>query len=125
MATVLNAAGAGVLPEHIQPLVYLPGNKGSLQAEMLAAASHYGYLAVPVPPDLDSLLQEFEGRPVTAYAANTMESLEPGDPVAFAAGLGISFEVLLGGDEVHDRLAPGNLWGVSPTLALLTCAADP
>jgi len=65
LATVLNAAGASVLPEHIQPLVYLPGNKGSLQAEMLAAASHYGYLAVPVPPDLDSLLQELSaGRPV-------------------------------------------------------------
>ena len=62
---MLNAAGASVLPEHIQPLVYLPGNKGSLQAEMLAAASHYGYLAVPVPPDLDSLLQELSaGRPV-------------------------------------------------------------
>ena len=65
LATVLNAAGAGVSPQQLQPLVYLPGNKGSLQAEMLAAASHYGYLAVPVPAALDSLLQELsDGRPV-------------------------------------------------------------
>ena len=65
LAMVLNAAGAGVSPQQLQPLVYLPGNKGSLQAEMLAAASHYGYLAVPVPATLDSLLQELsDGRPV-------------------------------------------------------------
>jgi len=65
LAMVLNAAGASVLPEQIQPLVYLPNNKGSLQAEMLVAASHYGYLAVPVPPTLDSLLLELSaGRPV-------------------------------------------------------------
>lgn len=64
---------------------------------------------------LDSLLQEFDGRPVTAYAVNTMESLEPGDPVEFATKLGISFEVLLGGDDVHNRLAPGNL----PALAVI------
>ena len=65
LATVLNSAGADVAPQQLRPLVYLPGNKGSLQAEMLAAASHYGYLAVPLPPTLDSLLQEVSaGRPV-------------------------------------------------------------
>ncbi len=65
LATVLNSAGAGVSPEQVQPLVYLPGNQGSLQAEMLAAPAHYGYLAVPLPPTLDALLQELsDGRPV-------------------------------------------------------------
>ena len=65
LATVLNSAGAEVSPEQIQPLVYLPGNQGSLQAEMLAAPVHYGYLAVPLPPTLDALLQELsDGRPV-------------------------------------------------------------
>jgi len=65
LAMVLNAAGAGVSPEQLEPLVYLPGNKGSLQAEILAAASYYGYLAVAVPPALDSLLLELSaGRPV-------------------------------------------------------------
>ena len=76
LATVLNAAGAGVSPQQLQPLVYLPGNKGSLQAEMLAAASHYGYLAVPVPPDLDSLLQELSaGRPVLVLQNLGVEAL--------------------------------------------------
>ncbi|HED18309.1 MAG TPA: peptidase C39 family protein [Gammaproteobacteria bacterium] len=65
LATVLNAAGADVSPGQLKPLVYLPGNKGSLQAEMLATASRYGYLAVAVPPALDSLLLELSaGRPV-------------------------------------------------------------
>ena len=76
LATVLNTAGAGVSPQQLQPLVYLPGNKGSLQAEMLAAASHYGYLAVPVPPDLDSLLQELSaGRPVLVLQNLGVEAL--------------------------------------------------
>jgi len=65
LAMVLNAEGADVSPEELQPLVYLPGNKGSLKAEMLAAASYYGYLAVVVPPALDNLLLELSaGRPV-------------------------------------------------------------
>ncbi|MFQ5643768.1 MAG: PA2778 family cysteine peptidase [Thiogranum sp.] len=65
LATVLNSAGADVVPQQLQPLVYLPDNRGSLQAEMLAAPGHYGYLAVPLPPTPDSLLQELSaGRPV-------------------------------------------------------------
>ena len=64
---------------------------------------------------LESLLEEYRDQPVTAFAVNAMEHLEPGEPLAFAADLGISFEVLLEGDEVHDRFAPGNL----PALAVI------
>ena len=64
---------------------------------------------------LDSLVQEFPPGTVVAFAVNAMESLEPGDPEAFVAELGISLEVLLDGDEVHRQYAPGNL----PALAVI------
>jgi len=65
LATVLNAQGVDVSPQQLQALVYLPGRKGSLQAEMLAAAAHYGRLAVRIPPSMDSLLLELSsGNPV-------------------------------------------------------------
>lgn len=64
---------------------------------------------------LDRLLEDFEDHPVIAFAVNSLESLEPGDPEAFMTELGISLDVLLAGDEVHGRLAPGNL----PALAVI------
>jgi len=65
LATVLNAQGVEVSPQQLQALVYLPARKGSLQAEMLAAATHYEQLAVRIPPSMDSLLLELSsGKPV-------------------------------------------------------------
>ncbi|MGI9321196.1 MAG: PA2778 family cysteine peptidase, partial [Thiogranum sp.] len=65
LATVLNFQGVAVSPPQLQALVYLPERKGSLQAEMLAAAAHYGRLGVRIPPSMDSLLLELSsGNPV-------------------------------------------------------------
>ena len=65
LATVLNYQGVEVSPQQLQLLVYLPERKGSLQAEMLAAAAHFGRLAVRIPPSMDSLLLELSsGNPV-------------------------------------------------------------
>jgi len=65
LAMVLNSQGVEVSPQQLQALVYLPERKGSLQAEMLAAAAHYGRLAVRTPPSMDSLLLELSsGNPV-------------------------------------------------------------
>ena len=64
---------------------------------------------------LDGLLQDFRNQRVTAFAVNTMEALDPGDPESFATELRISFDVLLEGDQLHQQLAPGNL----PALAVL------
>ncbi len=64
------------------------------------------------PPCLESLaglaeLQtEFANQPVSVFAVNTMET---GDPIVFAREQGIAVPVLLEGDELHDRYAPGNL----------------
>jgi tetratricopeptide (TPR) repeat protein len=65
LAMVLNSQGVEVSPQHLQALVYLPQRKGSLQAEMLAAAAHYGRLAVRTPSSMDGLLLELSsGNPV-------------------------------------------------------------
>ncbi len=65
LATVLGAEGSAVAPESLVSEVYLPSRKGSLQAEMVAAARKRGKLAVPVSPTLDGLLAEVAaGHPV-------------------------------------------------------------
>ena len=58
LAMVLGFAGKSVDPEALQPQVYLPGRRGSLQVEMLAAARRNGLVAVELRPGLSDLLAE-------------------------------------------------------------------
>jgi len=65
LATVLVYAGRAATPESLVPQVYLPGRKGSLQAEMLAGARRHGLVAYPLAPRLEALLEEIAaGTPV-------------------------------------------------------------
>jgi tetratricopeptide (TPR) repeat protein len=65
LATTLAHAGVPVTPEELVPQVYLPARKGSLQAEMLAAARRRGLTAYPLSPGLEDLLREVaDGTPV-------------------------------------------------------------
>lgn len=65
LATVLNAAGVAITPEALVPQVYLPGRKGSLQVEMLAATRRNGMLAYELAPELADLITEVAaGNPV-------------------------------------------------------------
>ncbi len=65
LTTILEASGAAVALDEIVDLVYLPGRRGSLQLEMLAAVRTSGRLPYPVDPSLAALLAELEaGRPV-------------------------------------------------------------
>jgi len=65
LATVLGASDVDVTPAQLEPLVYLPGRKGSLQIEMQAAPRQFGRLAYRVDPSLASLTAELDaGRPV-------------------------------------------------------------
>jgi tetratricopeptide (TPR) repeat protein len=65
LATVLRHAQLQVSPDELVDLVYIPGRKGALQAEMLAAARRHHRIAYELPPDVDSLLEELSvGRPV-------------------------------------------------------------
>lgn len=65
LATVLAQAGAEATPEALVSQVYVPGRKGSLQAEMIAAARRQGLLAYPLAPRLEDALREVaDGTPV-------------------------------------------------------------
>jgi tetratricopeptide (TPR) repeat protein len=58
-------AGRAATPESLLPQVYLPTRKGSLQAEMLAAARRHRLVAYPLAPRLEDLLREIAaGTPV-------------------------------------------------------------
>lgn len=68
LAMAAGAAGVRVLPEQLVAQVYLPGRKGSLQQEMLAASRRQGLLAYPLAPTLAALLREVAaGNPVIVF----------------------------------------------------------
>jgi tetratricopeptide (TPR) repeat protein len=65
LATVLGASGVQASPGELQPLVYLPSRRGTLQVEMQAAPRKYGRLAYVLSPDFNSILAELAAqRPV-------------------------------------------------------------
>jgi tetratricopeptide (TPR) repeat protein len=64
LATVLAASGVAIDAAALAPEVYLPGRRGSLQAELAAAARRHGRLAYELPPEPDALYTEVgAGRP--------------------------------------------------------------
>jgi tetratricopeptide (TPR) repeat protein len=68
LAMVAHAAGVKVSPEALVDQVYLPGRKGSLQPEMLAAARRQGLLAYPLKPSVEAVLREVAaGNPVLVF----------------------------------------------------------
>jgi hypothetical protein len=65
LATVLSRSGITVSPEELAPQVFLPGRKGTLQVELVAASRRHQRLPYVIRPDLQDLLQEIQaGRPV-------------------------------------------------------------
>jgi tetratricopeptide (TPR) repeat protein len=62
---VLTYAGREATPASLLPQVYVPGRKGSFQAEMLAATRRHGLVAYRLAPRLEDLLGELAaGHPV-------------------------------------------------------------
>ena len=65
LATVLAASGVATTPDALVPKVYLPGRKGSLQLELVAAARQFDRVAYVLEPDFAQLVAEVAaGRPV-------------------------------------------------------------
>ena len=65
LATVLGTTGVAVTPEQLAPQVYIPGRRGSLQVEMLAAARSHSRLAYVIDPEFTALQTELAaGNPV-------------------------------------------------------------
>lgn len=65
LAMALGWTGVAVAPEALTPQVYLSARRGSLQAEMVAAARRYGRVGYVLRPLLEDLLHEVAaGNPV-------------------------------------------------------------
>ncbi|MFU8821989.1 MAG: PA2778 family cysteine peptidase [Gammaproteobacteria bacterium] len=65
LATVLVHSGVDVSPQELVTRVYVPGRKGSLQAEMLAATRSQGRVPYVLPESLAPILMELRaGQPV-------------------------------------------------------------
>jgi tetratricopeptide (TPR) repeat protein len=68
LAMVAQTAGVKVTPEALVSQVYLPGRKGSLQPEMLAATRRLGLMAYPLKPAIEDVLREVAaGHPVLVF----------------------------------------------------------
>lgn len=68
LATALAASGVAVTPDQLSPELYLPGKKGSLQAEMVASARRSGRVPYPLQPDLAELFgMVADGTPVLVF----------------------------------------------------------
>ncbi len=65
LATVLRASGVVTSPQDLKPQVYVPGRRGSLQAELIGASRRHGRLPYVLAPQAGDLVAELgEGRPV-------------------------------------------------------------
>jgi len=65
LATLLHASGVTATPDDLKPQVYVPGRRGSLQAELIGATRRHGRLPYVMPPQAQELVAELnEGRPV-------------------------------------------------------------
>lgn len=65
LAMLLGASGSNVGPEALVPQVFIPGRRGSLQAELVAAVRRHGRVPIVLRPELQALEAELRaGRPV-------------------------------------------------------------
>lgn len=65
LAMLLSASGVKAHPDTLAPHTYLPGRKGSLQLEIVAACRGYSRIPYVIDPDISSLVAELHaGRPV-------------------------------------------------------------
>jgi len=65
LAGLLGASGVAITPEQLEPQVYLPGRRGSLQLELIGASRRAGRIPYIVDPEPEAVLAELDaGRPV-------------------------------------------------------------
>jgi tetratricopeptide (TPR) repeat protein len=76
LATVLAAADVSVTADELVPRVYLPGRRGSLQTEMIAATRQYDRVPYVLDSTLDAIAAEIAaGRPVLVLQNLGLRSL--------------------------------------------------
>ncbi len=98
LAMVLHHSGEKVQPDDLTPLLFLPGRRGSLQLEMIAAARRAGRIPYLIRPEAAAIAAELAaGRPVLVlqnlgvtwlpvYHYAVVVGLLPGDQVVLRSG---------------------------------------
>jgi len=86
LATALVHVGIAVTPEQLADAVFLPSREGALQTEMLAAARRFGALAVPLQPQLTTLLRELAAGHIVVLLQNLGLGFAPRWHYAVAVG---------------------------------------
>jgi tetratricopeptide (TPR) repeat protein len=138
LAMVAGAAGIEVSPESLVDQVYLPGRKGSLQQEMMAATRRQGLVAYPLRPQIESIMREVaQGNPVVVFQ-NLAFSVYPVWHYAVVIGYDRDRNMLLLHSGRTERMemslfafertwARGNYWSMvalSPTRLPVTAEPD-
>lgn len=137
LATVLSASGVSVVPDDLVDRVYVPGQQGSYQLELITAARSHDRLAYRLNPSLQDLLQEvLAGNPVLVLQ-NLGLTIAPQWHFAVVKGYDLDAEVLiLNSGTIEDYAlsmalfertwARGNHWGiVLPEPGKLPATANP
>ncbi len=125
LAMIMNYHGLGVTQQALARVVYVPGLKGSLQAEMLAATRGRGLLAYVLAPDLHHLLAEIAARHPVVVLQNLGVSWYPRWHYAVAIGYDLNTGELIlhSGNNANYRIglrvfertwARGDYWAFAP-----------
>lgn len=94
LATVLGASEVAVAPEQLVPQVFIPGRKGSLQLELVAATRRHDRVPYILKPGIEAIFRE----------------IEAGTPVLLLQNLGVSwlpvwhYAVVIGVDPAQDEV---------------------
>jgi tetratricopeptide (TPR) repeat protein len=129
LAAVLVHAGRDATPESLLGLVYLPGRKGSLQAEMLAGARRHRLVAYPLAPRMQDLLRELAAGTPVVVLQNLALDWWPQWHYAVAIGYDLERrEMVLRSGVTHRLTMPldtfEHTWARSGHWAMLAMPAD-
>src|SRR5690606_1403568 len=129
LATMLVQRGVSTSPQELLPQVYLPGRRGSLKVELVAAARQHDLLVYPLQPDLRALLTQLAaGHPVLVMQ-NLGFDWFPQWHFAVVVGYDLAREELLLRSATEQRLSSGlaafrRSWARAGHWAVLTLPAD-
>ena len=95
LAMLLGASGVDTQPDDLTPRIYLPGRRGSLQLELVAAARQFGRIAYVIDPDITALIAELQAQRPVLVLQNLGLNLLPLYHYAVVIGVAPPAEIVL------------------------------
>jgi hypothetical protein len=129
LAAVFVHAGIAASPESLVSQVYLPGRRGSLQAELLGATRRQGLVAYVLAPRLDDLLRELAAGTPVLVLENLVFDWYPVWHYAVAIGYDLDREQIVFRSGTTRRLVTTlsnfeRIWGRGHYWAMLALPPD-